>query len=159
MFTISAKTILRSCNSFLSRMFQSGCGLAAVPAINGFRAFSEHDRGVPGDSSRRLCSVRASASPAAQTRQHAAWREPVGCRHVSQDGRGPSICSPVIKSRLCFPALSTLYLSACIMPSITRRDFSLLCKPLIVMMAAHSKAWFTGLSIILSLISEKVRFE
>lgn len=158
MFAVSAKTILCSCNSFLSQMFQLGCGFAVVPTINGFCTFSEHDSGVPGDNRRHLCGVRASASPAAKTWQHAAWREPVGCRHVSQDGQGPSICLPVIKSSLCFPTLSTLYLSACIMPSITRRDFSLLCKPLIVM-AAHLEAWFTRLNITLSLISEKVRFE
>lgn len=77
---------------------------------------------------------------------------------MSTDGQSPSMCLPVIKSSLCFLILSTLYLSACIIPSITRCDFSLLCKPLLVM-ATNPEAWFTGLNITLSLTSEKVSYE
>lgn len=53
-------------------------------------------------------------------------------------GQVPSICLPVIQSGLCAPTLSTLQLRACSVPSITHRDFSLLCKPLLVM-ATHSE--------------------
>lgn len=112
----------------------------------------------PHHHSRRLCAIRASVSPRNQGWEHTAWQRPFGCRCVRKDGQVPRICLPVIKSSLCFPTLSTLDLSACIMPSVTLYDFSLLCKLLLVM-AAHFKVRLTALSITFSFTPEKVRSE